>query len=97
MAYGRPVVATRVGGLVDAVEDGVTGVLVPAGDARALRAAIASLLESSKARGELGAAARSIDVSRRSRGVAVEEFCGVLRACADRDERPNAASSHPSA
>ena len=31
MAYGRPVVATAVGGLVDAVEDGVTGVLVPAG------------------------------------------------------------------
>ena len=32
MAYGRPVVATAVGGLVDAVEDGVTGLLVPAGD-----------------------------------------------------------------
>ena len=31
MAYGRPVVATAVGGLVDAVEDGVTGVARPAG------------------------------------------------------------------
>ena len=31
MAYGRPVVAAAVGGLVDAVEDGVTGILVPAG------------------------------------------------------------------
>ena len=37
MAYGRPVVATAVGGLVDAVEDGVTGLLVPAGDVAGLR------------------------------------------------------------
>ena len=44
MAYGRPVVATAVGGLVDAVEDGVTGVLVPPGDAAALRAALERLL-----------------------------------------------------
>ena len=35
MAYGRPVVATAVGGLRDAVEDGVTGLLVaPAGPRR---------------------------------------------------------------
>ena len=44
MAYGRPVVATAVGGLVDAVQDGVTGVLVPPGDAAALREAIERLL-----------------------------------------------------
>ena len=34
MAYGRPVVATAVGGLVDAVEDGVTGRPRPAGRRR---------------------------------------------------------------
>ena len=41
-AYGneRPVIASRIGGLVDAVEDGVSGVLVPARDAAALAAAI---------------------------------------------------------
>ena len=32
MAYGRPVVASAVGGLVDAVDDGITGLLVPPRD-----------------------------------------------------------------
>ena len=45
MAYGRPVVASAVGGLVDLVEDGVTGLLVPPGDVAALRAAVERLLE----------------------------------------------------
>ncbi|HYA09601.1 MAG TPA: glycosyltransferase, partial [Gaiellaceae bacterium] len=40
MAWGRPVVASAVGGLLDAVEDGVTGLRVPPGDAGALRAAL---------------------------------------------------------
>ena len=44
MAYGRPVVATAVGGLVDAVEDGVTGVLVPPGDATRCGRALERLL-----------------------------------------------------
>ena len=44
MAHGRPVVATAVGGLAEAVEDGVTGLLVPPRDPAALRAAIERLL-----------------------------------------------------
>jgi glycosyltransferase involved in cell wall biosynthesis len=55
MAYGRPVVATRVGGLVDAVEDGVTGVLV---EPHELRAVIERLLADRSERERLGAAAR---------------------------------------
>jgi glycosyltransferase involved in cell wall biosynthesis len=35
-AAGKPVVATRATGVVDAVVDGVTGILIPAGDAEAL-------------------------------------------------------------
>ena len=57
MAYGRPVVATAVGGLVDAVEDGVTGLLVPAGDSGALREALITLLGNAELRGRLGGAA----------------------------------------
>jgi D-inositol-3-phosphate glycosyltransferase len=58
MAWGRPVVATAVGGLSDAVEDGVTGVLVPARDTGALRAAFERLLDDAPLRAELGANAR---------------------------------------
>jgi glycosyltransferase involved in cell wall biosynthesis len=63
-AYGRPVVATAVGGLLDAVEDGVTGRLVPAGDRNALRAAIDVLLTDDALRRRLGAAGREVARSR---------------------------------
>jgi glycosyltransferase involved in cell wall biosynthesis len=43
MAAGVPVIASRVGGLPEAVQDGETGILVPPGDAAALALAIARL------------------------------------------------------
>jgi glycosyltransferase involved in cell wall biosynthesis/SAM-dependent methyltransferase len=58
MAHGRPVVACAVGGLLDAVEEGVTGLLVPARDPTALRAAIDTLLSDAGLRARLGDAAR---------------------------------------
>jgi glycosyltransferase involved in cell wall biosynthesis len=58
MAHARPVVATSVGGLVDAVEDGATGLLVQPGDPSALRAAIQSLLGDAELRRKLGDHAR---------------------------------------
>ncbi len=58
MAHGRPVVASAVGGLPDAIRDGQTGVLVPPGDPVALRQAIERLLGDRELRDRLGAAAR---------------------------------------
>jgi len=55
MAYARPVVATPVGGLVDAVEHDVTGVLA---DRSELRRQIARLLSDRELRARLGTAAR---------------------------------------
>lgn len=44
MAAGRPVVAAASGGILDMVVDGVTGLLVPPGDAPALAQALSSVL-----------------------------------------------------
>jgi glycosyltransferase involved in cell wall biosynthesis len=43
MAMGKPVICTKTRGQVDVIQDGVTGIFVPAGDPVALRNAILSL------------------------------------------------------
>jgi len=43
MAMGKPVICSRTRGQVDVVQDGVTGLYVPVGDAAAMRAAVESL------------------------------------------------------
>jgi glycogen(starch) synthase len=59
MAHGRAVVATPVGGIPSLVEGGVTGLLVPPGDADSLRDAIERLLADPDLRRRLGEAARA--------------------------------------
>lgn len=58
MEAERPVVATRVGGLPDMVEDGVHGLLVPPRDPQALAQALDALLRDPPRRAEMGARAR---------------------------------------
>jgi glycosyltransferase involved in cell wall biosynthesis len=58
LASGTPVVATRAGGLPQAIDDGVTGLLVPERDAAALTAAIKSLLDDPANARALGRQAR---------------------------------------
>lgn len=57
MRLGRPIVATAVGGTPEVVEDGVTGLLVPKGDAKALGTAIATVLGDGELRARMGEAA----------------------------------------
>jgi len=58
MAAGVPVVATRVGGTAELVEDGVTGLLVPPGDPAALAKAIEQLLAEPQQARRFGRAGR---------------------------------------
>lgn len=58
MAAGRAVVASRVGGLPELIDDGVQGLLVPPGDAAALAAALVRCLDDVALRERLGAAGR---------------------------------------
>jgi colanic acid/amylovoran biosynthesis glycosyltransferase len=68
MASGRPVVSTRHGGIPEYVDDGVTGLLVPEGDAAALARALVAVLEDGALRERLTGAglatARRLDVRR---------------------------------
>ena len=57
-AAGLPVIASQVGGLVDVVDDGVTGFLVPPGDVNALAEKMRWLIENANAREKMGRAAR---------------------------------------
>ncbi len=59
MAARRPVVATRVGGTPELVEDGVTGYLVSVGDAAAMGRRIAELLHDPVKRRAMGEAGRA--------------------------------------
>jgi glycosyltransferase involved in cell wall biosynthesis len=59
MACGLPVVASRIGGISETVEDGVTGILVEPGDVQGLAQAIVWLAQDRELRERMGAAGRA--------------------------------------
>jgi glycosyltransferase involved in cell wall biosynthesis len=54
MAAGRPVIASDVDGLREVVEDGITGIITPLGDSKALAGSLTKLLENPELRDEMG-------------------------------------------
>lgn len=54
LACGAPVIATTAGAFPEVIEDGISGLLVPAGDPRALADAIERLLDDARLRQQLG-------------------------------------------
>jgi glycosyltransferase involved in cell wall biosynthesis len=73
MAWGRPIVATRVGGVPDVVTDGVEARIVPPDDPEALADAIRALMRDPEERRRLGRAARQ-----RALSLNEDEVCGRL-------------------
>jgi glycosyltransferase involved in cell wall biosynthesis len=81
MAAGLPIVASRVGGIPEIVNPGVTGELVPPGDPAALAAAINALLGSDDTMRLMRTAAES-NASRFSTAAWIDRLSAVYRECA---------------
>jgi glycosyltransferase involved in cell wall biosynthesis len=94
MAAGRAIVATAVGGTPHLIEPGRHGLLVPAGDAGALAAALRRLLDEPGLAGRLAAAARQRAHDNFSRERMVERFEAFFEACA-RSSAPGAYATGP--
>jgi glycosyltransferase involved in cell wall biosynthesis len=91
MAAGLPVVASAVGGLLDLIDSGRTGLLTPAGDAGALATAIEQLVADPARAARLGASARADVIERFS-------FARMVRAFEDLYlMQPGAAAAEPCA
>jgi glycosyltransferase involved in cell wall biosynthesis len=76
MAAGKAVVASRVGGIPEAVHDGENGLLVPPRDARALATALARVLADAGLRARRGERTRDTVAQHYS----TEAICGRLAA-----------------
>jgi glycosyltransferase involved in cell wall biosynthesis len=79
MAFGRAVVATRAGGIPEAVADGVTGRVVATRDAAGLAAALVHVLRDEPTRAAYGSAGRRRFVERFTSDLMVERTLGVLQ------------------
>ena len=77
--HGVAVVATKAGGLAEVVEDGVSGLLVEVGDARALARAIMKVLEDGRLRKRLVAGGKELLKNRFSADIMVERTLSVYR------------------
>jgi len=74
MAYGVPVVASRIGGMGELFDSGVEGLLVPAGDPDALRDALTALARDRNATSEMGRRARALARERYSFDRVLEQY-----------------------
>lgn len=72
LAFGKPVIGTRTGGIPEVIRENETGLLVEVGDTRALAAAMDRLARDSALRAKLGTAARA-DARKRFSGKTIRD------------------------
>jgi glycosyltransferase involved in cell wall biosynthesis len=80
LAAGLPVIATRTGGLPEVVDDGVTGLLVEAGDPGALACAMRCLMRDRDRVSEMGERAREVAARRFSLAEQTSRLIELYRA-----------------
>jgi glycosyltransferase involved in cell wall biosynthesis len=88
IACGTPVVGFAVGGIVDTVRPGVTGLLAPAEDVAALGEAISSLIDDPVARAKLAANCRRIATEEYALEIQAQRYADLYRSLLARDGRP---------
>ena len=88
MSCGTPVVAFATGGIPECVEDGVTGRLVPTGDAAQLAQAILDLANDEPTRTRMGQAARVVVESRYSQEVIGNQYLRLFEELRAHPRRP---------
>jgi glycosyltransferase involved in cell wall biosynthesis len=92
MAHAMPVVVSRIGGVPDALADGVEGLIVPVGDAAALADALCELLADPERQRRMGAAGRVRAVAEFDRAAVMARlddlYAGLLASPASDRERP---------
>jgi len=79
MSCGLPVITTRVRGCREAVVNGVTGILVPAGDASKLAEGVVQLLDNPTTAEQMGVAGRQRVLERYTHEAATERFLTPFR------------------
>lgn len=90
MGCGRPVIASSVGGIVDAIDDGVTGLLVPPADAEALALSLLRLLRDGDLADRIGRRAREHAVER----FGLSRFAASIRSVYDEFLAPPNQTAH---
>lgn len=92
IACGTPVVGFAIGGILDTVRPGLTGLLAPVGDVAGLRTAIAELLADPLMRAKLGANCRRIAVEEYALEVQARRYADLYRTLVPGDRLPAADS-----
>lgn len=88
MSLGLPIIATEVGGVGDALEDGWTARLVPPADPSALARAVIGFLDDPEGARELGSAGRRAFAERHDAAVMVRAYLELYRDGLNGDVRP---------
>ncbi len=74
MGFGLPVIATRIGGNVEAISDGINGVLVPPKDPDAMAEAIISLLKDPSRAKNMAGESKKLYCEKFSAGIMVKKI-----------------------